>query len=103
MIVGVPSEIKIAEKRVAITPAGVKALVQAGAGLGSGFSDEEYSQAGAGIKPDAANIWSEADMVMKVKEPIGEEFNLMHEGQVLFTYLHLAADKELTEKLITCL
>ena len=108
MIIGVPKEIKVAEKRVALTPVGARALVQrghqvvleTGAGLGSGFADESYRLAGAVIRSRPQEIWAEAEMIMKVKEPIVPEFEWMHEGQVLFTYLHLAADKNLTQKLI---
>lgn len=108
MIIGVTKEIKVAEKRVAVTPAGARALVQAGhqvvlekgAGLGSGFPDENYSRAGAVIRGRAQEVWAEAEMIMKVKEPIDPEFEWMHDGQILFTYLHLAADKNLTEKLL---
>jgi len=93
---------------VAATPAGVKALVdnghrvflEAGAGTGSGFSDEAYRQAGAEIRTEVKDVWAEADMIIKVKEPIGPEFDLMRPGQILFTYLHLAADRELTDKLL---
>ncbi|HDM09150.1 MAG: alanine dehydrogenase [Deltaproteobacteria bacterium] len=108
MKIGIPKEIKKAERRVGATPAGVKAfidhghqvLVERGAGIGSGFKDEEYIKAGASILDRADDVWAEADMVMKVKEPIGPEFDRMKPGQILFTYLHLAADKELTEKLL---
>ena len=108
MKIGIPKEIKEAERRVAATPAGVKAFtdhghkvfVERGAGIGSGFRDEEYIKAGATILDNADDVWAEADMVMKVKEPIGPEFDRMKPGQILFTYLHLAADKELTEKLL---
>lgn len=108
MKIGVPKEIKLAERRVAATPAGVKALtdhehqvfVEAGAGVGSGFLDEAYLQAGAKLLERAEDIWGEADMILKVKEPIGPEFEWMRPGQILFTYLHLAADRELTDKLL---
>lgn len=108
MNIGVPKEIKTAEKRVAATPAGAKAFVhnghkvfvEKGAGAGSGFSDEAYTQAGAQILGEAEGVWTEAEMVIKVKEPIGAEFDLMRPGQVLYTYLHLAADREMTEKLL---
>jgi len=108
MIIGIPKELKLAEKRVAITPAGVRTLmkerhvvlIEAGAGLGSGFSDESYAQAGARVRKDPEEIWADSEMVLKVKEPVIPEFDQMHEGQILFTFLHLAADKELTEKLI---
>ncbi len=108
MIIGVPKELKLAERRVAITPAGVRALmkerhivlIEAGAGLGSGFSDESYAQAGAGVRKDPGGIWADSEMILKVKEPVPPEFDRMHESQILFTFLHLAADKALTEKLI---
>lgn len=108
MKVGVPSEIKNNEFRVAITPAGVHELVssghevfvQAGAGFGSSITDEEYSKAGATILATAAEIWNGAEMVLKVKEPIASEYQYLRPGLVLFTYLHLAADLELTKALI---
>lgn len=108
MIVGVPKEIKEQERRVAITPAGVTAfvshghrvLVERGAGLGSAILDEQYKAAGAELVSDKAIIWSEADMILKVKEPLPEEYPMLREGQVLFTYLHLAANRELTQRLI---
>jgi alanine dehydrogenase len=108
MKVGIPKEIKPAERRVAATPAGVKALtdhghkvfVEAGAGIGSGFMNDEYLQAGAEMCERAQDVWTEAEMILKVKEPIEPEFSWMRPGQILFTYLHLAADQELTEKLL---
>jgi len=108
MIIGVPKEIKDNENRVAITPAGVMSFVKAGhkvvieksAGLGSGISDGAYLQAGAEILPDAYSVFNRADMIMKVKEPLPPEFPLFREGQVLFTYLHLAPEPELTQILI---
>ncbi|UCH07522.1 MAG: hypothetical protein JSV55_00550 [Deltaproteobacteria bacterium] len=108
MKVGVPKEIKLAERRVAATPAGVKALtdyghkvlVEAGASIGSGFVNDEYLQAGAEMCERAQEVWTEAEMILKVKEPIRLEFSWMRPGQILFTYLHLAADQELTEKLL---
>jgi alanine dehydrogenase len=106
--VGVPQEVKNHEYRVAITPIGVHELtahghqvyVQASAGVGSSISDDEYVAAGAKILPDADAVWGTADMVLKVKEPVAEEYHRMREGQTLFTYLHLAADKPLTEELL---
>jgi alanine dehydrogenase len=97
MIVGIPKEIKIGENRVAATPSGVDMLVKAGhevlvehnAGLGSGFSDEEYRNAGAKLVPTAADAWS-AEMVIKIKEPIEPEFSFLRDDLLLFTYLHLA-------------
>ncbi len=105
MIVGVPREIKNNERRVAVTPAGVHALVARGhsvlvestAGVGSGFSDEAYRAAGARIT-DVADVWT-SELVVKVKEPLAPEFGRMREGQVLFTYLHLAASDDLTRSL----
>jgi alanine dehydrogenase len=106
--VGVPREIKNHEYRVAITPAGVnefiraghEVFVEAGAGEGSSISDEDFSQAGAKILADADEVWAVADLILKVKEPIEPEYHRMREGQVLFTYLHLAADRKLTEELV---
>ncbi|MDZ5620087.1 alanine dehydrogenase [Nocardioides bizhenqiangii] len=108
MRVGVPKEVKNHEYRVAITPIGVNELVahghevfiEAGAGAGSGIPDEEYAAAGASLLPSADEVWGTAEMVLKVKEPIAEEYHRMRPGLVLFTYLHLAADKPLTEELI---
>jgi len=107
MIIGVPKEIKEGERRVAMTPQGVDALVshhhrvvvEKGAGEGSGFSDLEYHKSGALIE-EAQEVWNEANMVVKVKEPLEPEFSWMRPGQILFTYLHLAADRGLTERLI---
>ncbi|WIB64306.1 alanine dehydrogenase [Curtobacterium sp. MCBD17_040] len=109
MLIGVPTEVKNNEFRVAVTPAGVaeltlhghRVLVQAGAGAGSAFADDEYADAGAEVVPDAAAVWGAADMVLKVKEPVASEYPLIRPGQVLFTYLHLAADRALTEALRT--
>ncbi|MBT2554081.1 alanine dehydrogenase [Arthrobacter sp. ISL-5] len=108
MIIGVPKEIKNNEFRVAITAAGVHefrtyghtVLVERGAGLGSGITDEEYAIAGAEIVADPDEVWSRADMVMKVKEPIKAEYHRFRKGLILFTYLHLAAEPELTRELI---
>ena len=108
MKVGVPREIKQAEKRVAATPSGVKAFTDHGhtvfverdAGMGSGFRDDEYVKAGAKILDKPDDVWGEAEMIIKVKEPIGPEFDRMKPGQILYTYLHLAADQELTQKLL---
>ncbi|WP_076757536.1 alanine dehydrogenase [Edaphobacillus lindanitolerans] len=107
MKIGVPKEVKNNENRVAMTPAGVATLVGAGheviiekgAGLGSGFRDEEYAGEGAKIAETAAGAWA-ADMVMKVKEPLPEEYGHFRDGLILFTYLHLAAEPSLTEALI---
>src|SRR4051794_3159525 len=98
MIIGVPKEIKNNENRVALTPAGVvsyvqaghKVIIEAGAGLGSAFTDEEYKDAGAEMIAEASDVWAQADMVMKVKEPIESEYKYFREGLILFTYLHLA-------------
>ena len=108
MLVGVPKEIKNNENRVAMTPAGVheltqrghKVLIEKSAGVGSGFSDDDYKKAGAEIAPDAAKVWAEAEMIVKVKEPIEPEYKLMRKGQVLFTYLHLAASRPCTDALL---
>lgn len=108
MIVGVPKEIKDRENRVAMTPAGVIELVRDGhrvivetlAGVGSGFSDAEFRRAGALIAADHGQVFAEAEMIIKVKEPVPSEYGLLRSGQLLFTYLHLAADKALTEALI---
>lgn len=108
MIVGIPKEIKNRENRVAIVPGGVKMLVDAGhkvlvergAGVGAGIPDERYVAAGAKMIEKAADIWGEADMIIKVKEPISSEFPLMRKGQILYTYLHLAAAQELGHELV---
>ena len=108
MIIGVPKEIKVGERRVAVTPQGVDALVahhhriliEEGAGEGSGFSDQEYQKAGSTLVTKKEDVWGEADMIVKVKEPLDPEFSLMRPNQILFTYLHLAADRELTFKLM---
>src|SRR6478736_6588331 len=107
MKVGVPKEVKNHEYRVAITPIGVHELVAHGhdvsvqkdAGVGSQISDDEYVAAGATIIDSADDVWGQAEMVLKVKEPVAEEYHRMQDGQVLFTYLHLAADQPLTEEL----
>ncbi len=108
MIVGIPREVKDNEYRVAVTPEGVRelvhaghtALVQKGAGEGSALSDGDFERAGAKIAATAEDVFSAAQMILKVKEPIPAEFDLLHEGQILFTYLHLAASLELTENLV---
>ncbi len=107
MRIGVPTEIKPDEYRVAITPAGVRecsahgheVLVQAGAGLGSAISDQQFLAQGARIVPDAAAVFEAAELVLKVKEPQPAEVELLREGQTLFTYLHLAAEPELARAL----
>jgi len=104
MIVGVPKEIKTDEYRVAMIPVGVEeltrrghqVLIQAGAGQGSGISDEQYAGHGAEIVAEAAAIWRRADLIVKVKEPLPEEWPLLREAQIVFTYFHFAADEELT-------
>ena len=108
MIIGVPKEIKNNEYRVAMTAAGVHefaahghtVLIERGAGLGSGISDDEYMIAGAELVEDAADVWARADMVMKVKEPIAAEYGYFRKGLILFTYLHLAAEPALTRALL---
>src|SRR6201995_1246743 len=108
MIIGVPKEVKDHESRVGITPAGVKALVDAGhtvlvqteAGDLSAFSDDEYQSAGAEIVGAAYNVWGHADMIVKVKEPVEKEYVFFREGLVLFTYLHLAPLPGLTDALL---
>jgi len=108
MIIGIPKEIKAEEKRVAITPAGVSAFVSHGhqvlierhAGAGSGLTDSHYREAGARIVPTARQVWRNAEMVLKVKEPLPSEYRYLREGLLLFTYLHLAASAELTKTLL---
>lgn len=109
MIIGVPKEIKTDEFRVGMTPSGAMELIKAGhsvlvergAGLGSGFEDTLYLNTGAVLVESADDLYAGADMILKVKEPIEVEYERLHEGQILFTYLHLAADKRLTEVLCT--
>ena len=104
MKIGVPKEIKTNENRIALVPAGAESLVgkghnvliETGAGLGSGFSDEAYTSVGAKIAPDAAAVWRDSEMIMKVKEPIEREWRHMRKGQLIFTYFHFAADEKLT-------
>ena len=108
MIVGIPKEIKNNENRVAVTPAGVKELtahghkvyVQATAGAGSGFSDADYIAAGAEMLADIADVYARAEMIIKVKEPIEQEYGLVRKGQLLFTYFHFASDLPLTKAMI---
>jgi len=105
MKIGVPKEIKTNENRIALVPAGAESLigaghsvlVETGAGLGSGFPDEAYTSVGAKIAPDAATVWKDSDMIMKVKEPIEKEWKHMKKGQLIFTYFHFAADEKLTK------
>lgn len=104
MIIGVPKEIKTAEHRVALVPAGAETLVadghtvliEAGAGDGSGFPDDLYARAGATLVPHAAEVWGQAELILKVKEPIEPEWPMMRAGQVVFTYFHFAASEDLT-------
>ena len=108
MIIGVPKEIKEQEQRVALLPSaaeqlkrrGHSVLVQKNAGVGSGYSDDEYKKAGAEIVDSAEEVFKRAEMIVKVKEPLAAEFPLLRKGQILFTYLHLAASKPLTEALL---
>ncbi len=108
MKVGVPSEVKLDEYRVALTPAGVRELVdaghqvyvQSGSGVGSAISDDAYAAQGAAILPDAAAVFGEAELIIKVKEPQAQEVSLLEARHTLFTYLHLAADSELTHGLM---
>ncbi|MFN3418592.1 MAG: alanine dehydrogenase [Pyrinomonadaceae bacterium] len=108
MKIGLPKEIKDNEYRVGLTPAGVQALTQAGhtvfvqktAGEGSGFSDDQYVKAGGKLLDTADDVWAEGDMIVKVKEPIEPEYPRMHENQLLFTYLHLAPEFELTKQMM---
>ncbi len=108
MIVGVPKEVKDNEFRVALTPEGARELTEAGhriliqdhAGDGSNIPQERYTRAGADVIPTAEQVWAESDLILKVKEPVPQEYGLLREDQVLFTYLHLAASKELTQAMI---
>jgi len=108
MIIGVPKEIKEQEQRVALLPSGANQLTRRGhslvveknAGAGSGYPDQEYASAGAEIVQEAKEVFARADMIVKVKEPLEAEFPLLRRGQILFTYLHLAASKVLTEALV---
>jgi alanine dehydrogenase len=108
MVVGVPKEIKEQEQRVALLPSATNQLIRGGhsvlveknAGIGSGYADEEYVKAGAEIVDQAKEVFARADMIVKVKEPLKAEYQLLRKGQILFTYLHLAASRELTEALL---
>ena len=108
MLVGVPKEIKVHEARVALTPEGVfefvrfghQVIIEKGAGLDSAISDADYVAAGAQMEGDAAKIWESADLILKVKEPIESEYPRLRSGQILFTYLHLAASKACTDALL---
>jgi len=108
MIIGVPKEIKNREFRVSMTPSGVaelvsrehKVLVQSDAGVGSGFPNEAYAAAGATIINNAADVFAQADLIIKVKEPLTSEYNFIKEGQIIFTYFHFASSEELTQAMI---
>lgn len=108
MIVGVPKEVKTHEYRVGLVPSSVKELtsrghkvfIQTSAGNGAGFTDQEYVEVGAKILPTAEDVWAKAEMIVKVKEPLSQEYDLMRKGQILFTYLHLAPDPKQAEALI---
>ncbi|PCJ56035.1 MAG: alanine dehydrogenase [Candidatus Hydrogenedentota bacterium] len=108
MIIGVPKEIKEDEARVALVPSGVGAfvahghtvLVEQGAGLGSGIPDSAYRKAGARMVQKAASVWERAELIVKVKEPLGNELRLMRSGQIIYTYLHLASNEKLTKALM---
>ena len=108
MVIGVPKEIKTEEYRVAITPSGVEALtraghrvlIESGAGLGSGIADDDYRGEGAEIVRDKAELFERADMILKVKEPLPQEYELLREGQIVFTYFHFAASEELTRAMV---
>jgi len=108
MLIGVPKEIKEQEQRVALLPSGTNQLTKLGhcvlvernAGIGSGYPDQDYAKAGAEIVEQAKEVFARADMIVKVKEPLEAEFALLRRGQILFTYLHLAASKSLTEALL---
>src|SRR5690625_4411102 len=108
MIIGVPKEIKSDESRVAMQPGGVmvmkrnghEVLIQKGAGVGSGFTDEMYVDAGATILNDVEELWQRAEMIMKVKEPMPKEYGYMREGQIIFTFFHFAASEELTKAVV---
>ena len=108
MIIGVPTEVKNRENRVSMVPGGVKMLTDAGhkvlvqvdSGIGAGITNEQFAQAGAMMVEKAEDVWGDAEMIIKVKEPVAEEFPLMRDGQILYTYLHLAAAQELGHELV---
>src|SRR5271169_3474786 len=108
MIIGVPKEIKDHEYRVALLPSaayqlikrGHQVLVERGAGVGAGYPDSDYGQAGVTLINDHAAVFEKSDLIVKVKEPLPSEYGLLRPGQILFTYLHLAADRDLTEALL---
>jgi len=104
MKIGCPAEIKNNEFRVGLTPAAARAyienghevIIQKGAGLGSGIADQEYEKVGARLEGSAQTIWEQADMIVKVKEPLPDEYSLMRPEQIIYTYFHLAAEEKLT-------
>ncbi|MCS7065883.1 MAG: hypothetical protein NZL85_06345, partial [Fimbriimonadales bacterium] len=108
MVIGVPKEVKPDEYRVAMTPQGAEVLVQhghtvlieSGAGAGTGIEDDEYAAAGATIASDAASVWRQADLIVKVKEPLPSEYPLIKPAQVIFTFFHFAASEELTRAMV---
>lgn len=108
MLIGIPAEIKDNENRIAMTPGGVQeitrhghqVMVEADGGIGSGFSDAEYQEAGAEIVASASEIWQRAEMIIKVKEPLASEYQYLRDDLILFTYLHLAADETLTKAIV---
>src|SRR5678816_1165721 len=108
MLIGVPKEVKRDEYRVAMLPVGVEeltaaghtVLIETGAGLGSGIPDQEYAEHGAHIVVDLAEIYARAELVVKVKEPLPQEYGLIRAGQTLFTYFHFAASRELTDAML---
>jgi len=108
MKIGLPKEIKKEECRVALTPVSAKeyidkgheVIVEKGAGMGSGFTDDEYRACGCKLTDNVKALFDEAEMIVKVKEPLSQEYDLLHEGQILYTYLHLAADRELTQAML---
>lgn len=108
MIIGIPKEIKTAENRIAMPPSGVETLINDGhkvivetcGGCGSGFLDEEYSQVGGEIAPNAESVWEQADMIIKVKEPLEPEWKMIKPGQILFTYFHFASSEALTKGIL---
>lgn len=108
MIIGIPKEVKVNENRISLIPAGAgmltaaghQVILEKGAGENSGFLDEDYIQEGANILPEAADVWSKAEMILKVKEPLPSEYECFREGQIVFTYLHLAAARDLTDHLL---
>jgi len=110
MVIGVPKEIKPDEYRVAMTPQGVEVLTQhghtvlieSGAGAGTGIEDDEYAAAGATIVPDATSVWRQAELIVKVKEPLPSEYPLIKPNQVIFTFFHFAASEELTRAMVRC-